>query len=566
MTSSQILAVAPLRLIVREFRGALLAIALISLLTNLLMLTPTLYMLQVYDRIMISQSGLTLIVLSVMALLLYAVMAFSDWARSRILVRAGVRFDERLNSEVFKANFQAALNQGQHKPVEALNDLTHLRQFITGNGVLAFFDLPWIPVYIAVSWLLHPTLGLLSMACAGVFLLVGGLGHLMTRHNHAQAQATSQQVSNFVQSKLRNAETVHSMGMRDGLRRRWLGLYRRQLHATGRVQDHAQRWEALTKFLQHAQQAVILGAGALLVIQGELTPGAMIAANVLMARALQPVQTLVVLWKSFMAARLAAQRLTRLLATHPPRRGAPVPPSLRGELVLKDLYATAASKAQPILQGLNAEIQSGEVVAIMGPSGCGKSTLLRCMLGIWPETRGEVLLDGHPVQDWDRRQLGPCLGYVPQDVELLEGTVAENIARFGLPDSEQVIAAAQWAGVHQMILRLPQGYDTPLGPGGSLLSGGQRQRIALARALYGNPSLVVLDEPDANLDETGEAALLRAIEGLRQRGQTVVVVSHRRGLLKLADRVLILAQGRVQASLPRDQVLEKLTRPVAIAA
>lgn len=558
--------VTPLNLLRREFKSALLIILLVSLLTNLLTLTPTLYMLQIYDRIMISQSGLTLIVLSVMVLSLYGLTAFLEWVRSRVLVRAGVRFDERLNSHVFKANFEAALNQGQHKPMEAFHDLTNLRQFITGNGVLAFFDVPWIPIYMAVSWLLHPLLGQLSIAFAVVFLLVGWLGHLATRSNHSNAQTANQQVTTFVQSKLRNAETVQSMGMLDGLRQRWLRLYRVQLLVLGQMQDHTHRLQSLTKFLQYTQQALVLAAGALLVIRGELTPGAMIAANVLMSRALQPVQSLMSIWKSFMAARLSSQRLKSLLTDHPPKQGAPVARSLRAELLLQDLVATAKAGQKVILNGLNTKIHDGEMVVIMGPSGSGKSTLLRCLLGIWPETQGKVIIDGKSVTHWDRDQLGPRLGYLPQDIELLEGSVAENIARFGLVDSEKVIAAAQKAGVHQMILRLPQGYDTQLGQAGGLLSGGQRQRIALARALYNDPALVVLDEPDANLDEVGEMALMKAIELLKKQGTTVVVVSHRKGFVRLADRVLMLKEGRIDAAVPRDEILGRLIKPVPVSA
>jgi len=548
----------PLGVILREFRGVILGVAIFSLFANLLLLTPTLYMLQVYDRIMISQSGLTLMAISLIALFFYVVMAFSEWARSRILVRAGVRFDDRLNTEVFKANFESALNQGRHKPGEAFNDLTNLRQFLTGNGVFAFFDAPWTPIYIAVSWMLHPILGVISIGFALILLGVGWMGHLLSRDSHPQAQTASQQVNNFVQSKLRNAEAVHAMGMLESLRGRWLGLYQRQRDITGRFQDHNQRFQALTRFLQYTQQAMVLAAGALLVIEGELTPGAMIAANILMARALQPIQTLVMVWKSFMAARLSYRRLATLLKEHPRRLGLPVPESPRGEILLKDLVATTEGREQPILPGLNALIRPGEVVAILGPSGSGKSTLLRCILGIWPRTQGEVHLDGQPLGNWDRAQLGQHLGYLPQDIELLEGTVAENIARFGAVDAQKVIAAAQAAGVHGMILRFPQGYDMPVGPAGSLLSGGQRQRIGLARALYGDPALVVLDEPNANLDDAGEAALARAIQRLKRQGKTQILVSHRGPLIQFADRVLILYQGRIQAFAPYEKVFARV--------
>lgn len=553
--------VSPLGVIVREFRSVVLGVAVFSLFANLLLLTPTLYMLQIYDRVMLSRSGLTLIAVSLIALCGFGVIAFSEWARSRILVRAGVRFDERLNSEVFKANFEAALNRGQHKPAEAFNDLTNLRQFITGNGVFAFFDAPWTPIYIAVSWMLHPTLGLLSIVFALILLLTALFGHLLTRDSHAKAQTASRNVSNFVQSKLRNADAVHAMGMLDGLKSRWRELHQRQLDVAGRIQDHSQRFQSLTKFLQYTQQAMVLAAGALLVIRGELTPGAMIAANVLMARALQPMQMMVGIWKSFMAARLSYQRLAALLRAHPPRSGLHVPETLRPEIIIEHLVATVEGRERPILDGVSATIRPGEVIAILGPSGSGKSTLLRCILGIWPQTQGTVRLDGEPVCDWDRSELGRHLGYLPQDIELLEGSVAENIARFGVVDTKKVIAAAQAAGVHAMILRFPQGYDMPMGQVGGTLSGGQRQRIGLARALYDEPALILLDEPDANLDDAGGAALVKAIRMLKEKGRTVIVVTHRGPLVKLADRVIHMNQGRIQAFGPVNKVFGRIAQP-----
>lgn len=552
--------VSPLGVIVREFRSVVLGVAVFSLFANLLLLTPTLYMLQIYDRVMLSRSGLTLIAVSLIALCGFGVIAFSEWARSRILVRAGVRFDERLNSEVFKANFEAALNRGQHKPAEAFNDLTNLRQFITGNGVFAFFDAPWTPIYIAVSWMLHPTLGLLSIVFALILLLTGLFGHLLTRDSHANAQTASLNVSNFVQSKLRNADAVHAMGMLDGLKARWRELHQRQLDVAGRIQDHSQRFQSLTKFLQYTQQAMVLAAGALLVIKGELTPGAMIAANVLMARALQPMQLMVGTWKSFMAARLSYRRLAALLRAHPPRSGLHVPETLRQEIIIEHLVATVEGRERPILDGVSATIRPGEVIAILGPSGSGKSTLLRCTLGIWSQTQGAVRLDGEPVCDWDRSELGRHLGYLPQDIELLEGSVAENIARFGVVDTKKVIAAAQAAGVHDMILRFPQGYDMPIGQAGGPLSGGQRQRIGLARALYDEPALILLDEPDANLDDAGGAALVKAIRMLKEKGRTVIVVTHRGPLVKLADRVILMNQGRIQGFGPVNEVFGRIAQ------
>lgn len=537
-----------------DSKRVLMQVLLASLLANLLLLTPTVYMLQIYDRVMISRNELTLLAISVIALFFYVVLTFTERLQSRILLRAATQFDERLHSSVFKANFDAALNRGLHKPAEAFSDLNNIRQFITSHGFSALFDVPWMPIYIAVSWMLHPVLGLLSVAFTILFLTVGWIGHRLTNAHHPLSQKAVIQANNFVQGKLRNAETVYAMGMHDGLKHRWLKLHQREMAVSGRIQDHGQRFQSVAKFVQYSQQAVVLATGAFLVIKGELTPGAMIAANVLMARALQPAQVIAMSWKSLMAAKLAYQRLSALLAQHAPHPNQVRPESLRAEITLQDLTAIADGRKQPILDRLNATFRPGEVVVIVGPSGSGKSTLLRCVLGIWPQTRGQVQLDRRAIEDWDRDQIGRHIGYLPQDLELFEGSVAENIARFGQTDAAKVIAAAQSAGVHDMILRLPQGYDTQIGASGATLSGGQRQRIALARALYDSPALIALDEPDSNLDHVGETNLAKAVHRLKVEGKTVLIVSHRDALLKLADRIMVLKSGRIESFDTHDKV------------
>jgi len=555
----------PLNAILWQFRRELLAVGAFSMLVNLLMLTPAIYMLQVFDRVLTSYSQLTLLVVSLLALFFFAVMAFAEWVRSRLLVRAGVRFDALVNVRVFQASFEASLNQAGRNPREAFADLTHLRQFMTGNGVFAFFDAPWVPIYIAVCWLLHPWLGIIALLFALILVVIAWFGHRLTQGGHEEVAEAGFKLSGFVQSKLRNAETVEAMGMLDNLRRRWSGLNRQTLDLQTRAADRSQRVQSFTKFVQLTQQSLMLGAGAWLVIRGELNPGAMIAANVLMGRALQPVQLIVASWKSFITARLSYRRLVDLLAAYPERTGRSVTEAPQGRMALRGLKATATGRAEPILKGIDADFNAGEVVVILGPSGSGKSTLARCLMGVWPQTEGAVLLDDVPLKDLDRHALGAYLGYLPQDVELLEGTVAENIARLGAIDTGKVITAALAAGVHDMILRFPQGYDTPMGVAGGLLSGGQRQRIALARALYGDPSVIVLDEPNANLDDAGEAALTLAVQGLKQRGKTVFVISHRGGIVNIADRLLVLVGGEIRLLGPREEVLAALHPPAGTA-
>jgi ATP-binding cassette subfamily C exporter for protease/lipase len=548
------------------FRREFVLVGLLSAVANLLMLTPTLYMLQVFDRVMISQNELTLTAVSLIALLMFGTMALAEWGRSKLLVASGVQFDESLSTRVFNASFESHLsgtNQPGRGPARAFADLLQVRQFITGNGIFAFFDLPWVPIYIGVMFLLHPFLGWLSIGFAVVQGLLAWLGHRRAVEPAEQAQLAQTEVQQFVQGKLRNAEVLESMGMLPNLKAHWARRHAQALHKAEQAQGVTHRVTAISKFVRYTQQSLSLGAGALLVIDGQLTPGAMIAANVLMTRALAPIDMLVGTWRSFITAQAAFLRLGVLLDQHPPRDPAlrRVPP--QGHLSLKGVVATAPGRPDPILKGVDVELPPGQVLVVLGPSGSGKSTLARVMMGIWGDVSGEVLLDGRPIADWDRVELGPHLGYLPQDIELFDGSVAENIARFAKIDSQQVIEASKAAGLHEMILRMPRGYDTPIGEAGSVLSGGQRQRVALARAVYGQPVLVVLDEPNANLDDVGEAALARAVQQLKQRGAAVVLITHRPGAIAMADRLLLLSEGRVQAHGPRDAVLAAIRAAAA---
>lgn len=546
-----------------SFRRAFLAAGLFSGVANLLLLTPTIYMLQVYDRVLVSRNELTLLAVSLIALFLFGAMAFSEWVRSRILVRTGVRLDQQLGSRVFDASFEASLADAGRSPARAFADLLQVRQFLTGNGIFAFFDVPWVPIYLAVTFFLHPVLGWVALAFVGVQLLLAWLGHRQTVKPAEEAVQASTDVTLYLQGKLRNAETLEAMGMLGGLRRRWQARQAAAVARHAASQDISQRVMAASKFIRYTQQSLTLAAGALLVIAGELTPGAMIAANVLMARALAPIDMVVNNWRSFLAARAAFGRLRELLAAFPDQGPAAARERPRGALQLRGLVATAPGRADPILKGLDLEIAAGQTVAVLGPSGSGKSTLARCLVGIWPDTQGEVLLDGEPLAGWRREALGPHIGYLPQDVELFEGSIADNIARMAKPDSPQVIAAARASGLHDAILRMPRGYDTPIGEAGGILSGGQRQRLALARALYGDPALVVLDEPNANLDDTGESALTATLKELKRQGRTVVLVTHRQPSIAHADRVLVLRDGAIAAYGPPAAVLPPRPAPGA---
>ncbi|HEY5632741.1 MAG TPA: type I secretion system permease/ATPase, partial [Burkholderiaceae bacterium] len=527
------------------FRREFAWVGVFSLFVNLLMLSPALYLMQVFDRVLLSGNEFTLIALTSVIVVFFLAMAFAEWLRTRLLIRAGLRFDEFLNERVFNANFEANLNRAGHNPVRSFTDLTNLRQFLTGNGVFAFFDTPWTPIYIVVLFLMHPLLGGVSLASLLILCLLAWGGHLVTAPRHELATEGVVNSSTFLASKLRNAETVQAMGMLGNLRRQWGAVYEDQLDCQTRAHRTSHRVQAVTKFVQYSQQSIILAAAAWLVIRGELTIGAMIAANMLMNNAMRPIGTLVVTWKQFVDARRGYVNLEALLREHPERTAGRSADQLKGQITLEGLVATAPKREQPILRGLDAVFRPGEVVAIVGPSGAGKSTLARCLIGIWPQTEGAVLLDGHPIEEWSREELGPRIGYLPQDIELFDGTLAQNIARFGEVDSAKVIEAAQRTGIHDMILRLPMGYDTPMGVAGRLLSGGQRQRVGLARAVYGDPQVVVLDEPNANLDDVGIAALANTIGFLKSRGTTVFMVVHAQNLLAVADRVLVLNDGAI---------------------
>lgn len=540
------------------FKRELAVVAVLSMVANVLMLVPTLYMLQVYDRVLASGSQTTLVFVSLLALGLFAVMAVAEWLRSRVLVSAGLGLDGILGSRVFNASFEAALKTHGKSGAKPLSDLTEVRQFLTGNGVFAAFDAPWTPIYIAVLFFMHPLLGWCSVFFALVQVALVWLGHRSTFVPAADTARSLGEANGFLQGKLRNVETVEALGMLGGLYERWQQRHQAYLAGHQRSQGLVHSVTAWSKFVRYLQQSLALAAGALLVIDGQLSAGGMIAANVLMTRALAPIDMLVGIWRSFMGARAAFERLEGLLEQHPATEvtGAEVPAT--GSLSLRGVSAFPEGRAAPVLDRVSLEVPAGSVLVVLGRSGSGKSTLGRLMLGVWPDVEGEVLLDGTPIGEWSRDLLGPKVGYLPQDVQLFDGTIGSNIARGGAVDSSKVILAAKSAGLHDMILRFPKGYDTPMGEAGNLLSGGQRQRVALARAMYGDPVLVVLDEPNANLDEAGEVALVSAVQGLKQRGATVVLMTHRPGVVGLADRLLVMHEGRAQFFGPRDQVLAAL--------
>jgi ATP-binding cassette subfamily C exporter for protease/lipase len=530
-----------------SFRREIAYVFCFTALTNVLMLTPTLYMLQVFDRVLVSQSVFTLFAVTLMLFFFMGVMSFSEWVRARLLVRLGVRIDTRLNPRVFSTAF-ALQNEGKDQEAAQLfSDLSRVRQFLTGPGILAILDAPWSPVYIFVLFLLDPSLGLLAIVfCAALAVLAWISGLVMKAPLEAAGDA-AQKESAHLYGKLRHAPVVESMGMQGHMRKAWMAHHQNAL-ARGRQGLNVQtRMQSITRFTRFFQQSLCLGAGALLVIFGRISPGGMIAANALMGRVTHPVDALMNNWKNMLAARRSYFALETALRAHPHQEafqtGGGAAPG--AALVFEHVSALAEHRQAPILEDLSFTLPAGAALGVMGPSGSGKSTLARVMLGIWPQVEGAALYDGVSLRALDRVTLGAELGYLPQDVELLNGTIAENIARFGEVDANQVIAASQAAGVHEMILRFPKGYDTEIGDGGQAVSGGQRPRIGLARALYGNPRLIVLDEPNANLDDAGDRALLQAVVALKARGATLVLITHRPQIVAAMDLVLTLSDGKM---------------------
>lgn len=542
------------------FRSAFRSVGVFSAVINLLMLVPSLYMLQVYDRVMTSQNETTLLMLTLMVLGAFLLQAGLEFVRSFMLVRVGAQLDMQLNQRIYTASFEQQLRRGGGNASQALADLSTVRQFVTGQGLFAFFDAPWFPIYLVVIFLFDWVLGVFAVCGVATLVVLAWANERVSRQPLAEANSMAVTAGQLANNNLRNAEVIEAMGMLPALMNRWFALHSRFLQLQADASEKAGIVMATTKFFRTALQSLILGIGALLALEGRITPGMMMVGSVLMGRALAPVEQLIGVWKTWSSTRSAWQRLSELLAAHPPRRDAMSLPAPQGHLALEGVVAAPPGCPAPVLRQLSLQLPAGEVLGIIGPSGSGKSTLARLLVGVWPAAAGSVRLDGADIYQWNKAELGPHLGYLPQDIELFAGTVGENIARFGPVDAERVIEAARRAGVHDMVLRLPKGYDTPLRDGGEGLSGGQKQRLGLARALYGDPALVVLDEPNSNLDDAGEQALATALQDLRQRGKTVVVISHRSSAIATTTRLLVLRDGMAQAFGPTPQVLADLAR------
>ncbi|GAB4255504.1 MAG: type I secretion system permease/ATPase [Methylomicrobium sp.] len=547
-------------------KGAFISAAGFSLIINFLMIVPSIYMLQVYDRVVPTGNQSTLLMLTLIMMVLFITLGALEWVRSQVLVRVSTRLETLLNDRLFRVAFKQSLfSSGQGGTSQPLDDLTGLRQFMTGNGLFAFFDVPWMPVYIALMFIFHPWYGWAAVFTSIILGIIAIANEKATSKMLAEANNLAIVGRGQLNRNLKNAEVIESMGMLDNIRKRWFNGASKVLQLQAEASSRAGLLTSLSKIVRLSSQSLILGLGAYLVILHEITPGLMIAGSILLGRALAPIDLMIATWKGFITARSQYSRLNDILQKIPADEERMQLPDPQGHIQVEGAVVVPPGAKIPVLKGITLNIAKGDIVGVLGPSGAGKSTFARALLGVWPTANGTVRLDGAEVFTWDRRQLGAFIGYLPQDIELFDGTISENIARFGEIDPEKVVEAAKMADVHEMILRLPEGYDTFIGANGGNLSGGQRQRIGLARALYGNPVLVVLDEPNSNLDEQGEGALENAIRKLKEKQSTVVIITHRHNVLSKVDKLLILKDGTVAVYGPRDQVVAHLQKQAAQA-
>lgn len=549
----------PFHAALRKCRKGLLYAAFFSLFANILMLTVSVYMMQVFDRVLTSKSMETLVFLTMIALAALLLMSFMDVIRGQVLLRLGGWLERELAPDAYGYAVEATLNQRPYR-TEGLRDLNQVTSYLSSGGMTALFDMPWVPIYLFVIYMLHPVLGHIALAGAVVLVILAIVNERMTGHMLTKAAMGNSRTQQNVQAAVRNAEVIDAMGMLGAMKSRWLADTQNVRETTRIAGIRSSSITGISKFARQMLQVAVLGGGAYLAVNNEISPGAMIAGSIIVGRALAPIDQAIGGWKNSVSTLTALKRLAAFLATPVMRATGLSLPAPRGQVQVENLSYAAPGSKVPLLQGVQFALPAGEALAIIGPSGAGKSTLARLLTGIYPPSHGTVRLDGAEIFKWNREELGQYVGYLPQDTELFNATVHENIDRMRGGTSEDIIAAAQMAGAHDMILRLPHGYDTVIGDMGVRISGGQSQHIALARALYGDVRLVILDEPNASLDAHGDMALAGAIEQLKKRGVTVVVIGHRLSVLPMMDKLLVLSDGKQDVFGPRDDVLNYLQK------
>lgn len=562
MTNPSLQVPSPLAGALRKIRPGLVAAGGLSLFVNLLMFVSPLYTMQVYDRVLTSRNTTTLLMLSIIVGVLLMTYVALEHYRGRILVQAGVRFDRLLSGPAFEAALSSALRARGSHHAQTLRDLDLMRDILSGGVIMALMDAPWAPIYLVICFLLHPLIGLVALAGAMAIVTIAFVNERTTKSFLLRASVANIRAMDRLGSSLRNAEAIRGLGMAPAIQSWCTAIRAEALGHSVSAGERGGSLLALSKFLRMAIQVAMMGVGAYLAIHQEISGGVLFAASLIMGRALAPIEIMVAQWKSIVSARSAYARLERIFAENPSAAGRMRLPDAKGTVSVENLVVLAPGTNTPVVMGATFTLKAGEIIALVGPSGSGKSSLARALVGAWPVAQGCVRLDGNDLRHYNPDQLGTALGYLPQDIELFSGSVRDNIARFRADAADtQVIDAATHAAAHEMIQRLPNGYLTDIGEDGVGLSGGQRQRVGLARALFGKPSFVVLDEPDANLDGDGNRALVLAIERLRRDGKTVVIVTHRPNVLSVVDRVIVMQEGRVAQMGSRDQLLPSIVGP-----
>jgi ATP-binding cassette subfamily C exporter for protease/lipase len=556
-----------LRLAISELSPYFKQAAWFSLFSSLLILAPSGYMLEVYDRVVNSRSHMTLAMLTLLVLAAFVLMEVLEWARSEVMHEASLAFDRKLSSRIFTAIFEANLKRAPGGTAQPMNDFRSVRDFLHTPVLTALMEAPVSLVFLFLIFAISPVLGWTSVVAAVLQTFVGWLNERSTQPPLMAANRSAVAAQQYADGTLRNSQVIESMGMLRDIHQRWIAKQREFLGLQAQASDRAGFYQAIGKFLQNTVNSMLLGLGAWLLLRNELNGGAsyMIVGSILGGRVLAPLVQIVAQWQTVVTVRGAYSRLDNLLNSVPLRQPGMPLPAPRGQLTVENLLVSAPGTQIPILKGVSFAVQAGDVLAVVGPSASGKTTLARMLVGLWPAVSGKVRLDGADVYTWNKAELGPHLGYLPQGVELFDGSLAENIARFGELDMAKVEAAAKAVGLHEYILALPQGYDSAVGREGAMLSGGQRQRVALARAIYGKPAFVVLDEPNSSLDEQGDAALANAISLLAAQGTTFVVMTHRTSVLAVANKMLVLRDGQTQMFGPRDDVLKAMNEAAAKA-
>lgn len=533
-------------------------LVLFTAIMNILMLTPSIFMLEVYDKVLTSRNEFTLYALSFITLLLYLIYGLLDGLRGHIVYNVSLDLEKELSNDVYEAIFKETLKKNNNNTSQPLADLTTIKQFLTTGALFSFFDAPWFPIYLVVIFMFNFWLGILAIFCITTVVVIAIINEVTTKDSNQKSSVLSSQSNIMASNILKNSEVLDAMGMMSPLKKKWNEIHKKFLEVQEDATFKSTNVSTVTKVVKMILQSAMLGVAAYLVLIGSLLPGMMIASSLLIGKAMTPVEQVITGWKQYKQAKMAFERIKKLLNDNPKDKYGISLPKPKGTLSVEKLYAAVKGKDVPVLTDVSFHLEPGDILGVIGPSGSGKSTLARELVGGWPALQGKVRLDGVDIHTWNKTELGPSLGYVPQDIELFQGSISDNICRFYEANDEEIVKAAKAAGIHELILKMPDGYNTQLGVDGLGVSGGQKQRIAIARSLYKDPVFIVMDEPNSNLDTNGEKDLVTTLESCKERKATVVIITHRATILKATTKLLYLENGSVKAFGPTAEVLKKL--------